>query len=171
MNIRNCNISNGDDNNTRNLPPPTLEHVIAIQGQPFQTMVLMQQSILRMQSTDERTQSRKRKNDTQGDERTKKQLKTYATQQVVYDKQTRHLSEMSPEYTDLSSFLPPSLNGGIQCTTCHKKRTSFWSLPEEVYIMYSLRALWPLFKELSDEKSYPFRVRDLVVKETSWRWH
>jgi hypothetical protein len=124
-NIGNCNISNGDDNNTRNLPPPTLEHIIAIQGQPFQTMVLMQQSILRTQSTDERTQSRKRKNDTQGDEWTKKQLKTYGAQQVVYDKQTTHLSEMSPDYTDLSSFLPPSLIGGIQCTTCHKKGHHF----------------------------------------------
>jgi hypothetical protein len=61
-----CNINNGDDNNTRNPPPSTLEHVMAIQGQLFQTMVPMQQTILWMQSMDERTQSRKRKNDTQG---------------------------------------------------------------------------------------------------------
>jgi hypothetical protein len=59
MNNGNYNINNGDDNNTRNPPPPTLEHVMAIQGQLFQKMVLMQQTILRMQSTDERTQSRK----------------------------------------------------------------------------------------------------------------
>jgi hypothetical protein len=38
----NYNIYNGDDNNTRNPPPPTLEHVMAIQGQLFQTMMLMQ---------------------------------------------------------------------------------------------------------------------------------
>jgi hypothetical protein len=88
----NHNINNGDDNNTRNPPPSTLEHIMAIQGQLFQTMVLMQQTILQMQSTDERTQSRKRKNDTQGDashmldEWTKKQLKTSGAQQVDYDK-------------------------------------------------------------------------------------
>jgi hypothetical protein len=89
----NCNINYGDDNNTRNPPPPTLEHAMAIQGQLFQTMVLKQQTILRMQSTDERTQSRKRKNDTQGDdsrmldERIEKQLKIIVAQQVDYDKQ------------------------------------------------------------------------------------
>jgi hypothetical protein len=33
--------------------------------------------------------------------------------------------------------------------------------------LYSLRALWPLFKELPDEEAYPFRVRDLVVQEIS----
>jgi hypothetical protein len=66
---------------------------MAIQGQLFQTMVLKQQTILRMQSTDERTQSRKRKNDTQGDdsrmldERIEKQLKIFVAQQVDYDKQ------------------------------------------------------------------------------------
>jgi hypothetical protein len=60
----NGNINNSDDNNTRYPPPPTLEHVMAIEGQLFQTMVLMQQTILQMQSTDERIQSRKRKNDT-----------------------------------------------------------------------------------------------------------
>jgi hypothetical protein len=93
MNNRNYNINNNDDNNTRNPPPPTLEHVMAIQGQLFQTMVLMQQTILWMQSMDERTQSRKRKNDTHGDashtldERTKKQLKISVAQQVDYDKQ------------------------------------------------------------------------------------
>jgi hypothetical protein len=43
MNNGNYNINNGDDNNTRNPLPPTLEHVMAIQGQLFQTMVLMQQ--------------------------------------------------------------------------------------------------------------------------------
>jgi hypothetical protein len=93
MNNGNYIINNGDDNSTWNLPPPTLEHVMAIQGQPFQTMVLMQQAIIRIQSTDERTQSRKRKNDTQGDashtldEWTKKQLKISVAQQVDYDKQ------------------------------------------------------------------------------------
>jgi PDZ domain-containing secreted protein len=93
MNNGNYIINNGDDNGTWSLPPPTLEHVMAIQGQPFQTMVLMQQAILRIQSTDERTQSRKRKNDTQGDashtldEWTKKQLKISVAQQVDYDKQ------------------------------------------------------------------------------------
>jgi hypothetical protein len=66
-NNRNYNINNSDDNNTSNPPPPTLEHIMAMQGQLFQTMVLMQQTILRMQSMDERTQSWKRKNDTQGD--------------------------------------------------------------------------------------------------------
>jgi hypothetical protein len=65
---------------------------MAIHGQLFQTMVLMQQTILRMQSTSERTQSRKRKNDTQGDasnmldEWNRKQLKTSGAQQVDYDK-------------------------------------------------------------------------------------
>jgi hypothetical protein len=82
-----------DDNNTWNPSPPTLEHIMAIQGQLFQAMVLMQQTILWIQSTNERTQSRKRKNDTQGDashtldERKKKQLKISVAQQVDYDKQ------------------------------------------------------------------------------------
>jgi hypothetical protein len=68
MNNEDYNINNGNDNSTRNPPPPTLEHVMAIQGQLFQKMVLMQQTILRMQSTDERTQLRKKKkNDTHGD--------------------------------------------------------------------------------------------------------
>jgi hypothetical protein len=131
MNNENYDINNGDDNNTRNPPPPTLEQVMAIQEQLFQTMVLMQQTILRMQSTDERTQSRKRKNDTQGDashtldEWTKKQLKTSRAQQIGYDKQTRCLSEMSPDYTDFFGFVPPSLIGGIQCTTCAEKRHHF----------------------------------------------
>jgi hypothetical protein len=94
MNNGNCNINNGDDNIIGNPPPPTLEHVMAIQGQLFQTMVLMQSTILQMQSTDERTKSRKRKNDTQGnasnmaDERTTKQLKISRAPQVGYDKQT-----------------------------------------------------------------------------------
>jgi hypothetical protein len=120
----NCNINNGDDNNTRNMPSPTLEHIMAIEGQLFQTMVLMQQTILRMQSMDKRTQSRKRKNDTQGDasnalhEWTKKQLKTSGAQQVDYDNQIRRLSEMSQDYMDFFGFVPPSLIGGIQCTTC-----------------------------------------------------
>jgi hypothetical protein len=64
MNNENCNINNGDDNNTRNSPPPTHEHIMAVQGQLFQTMVLMPQTILQMHSTVERTQSRQRKNDT-----------------------------------------------------------------------------------------------------------
>jgi hypothetical protein len=89
----NCNINNSDDNNTRNPPPPTLEDVLAIQGQLFQTVVLRQQIILWMQSTNERTQSRKWKNGTQGDasntldERTKKKLKTSGAQQVDYENQ------------------------------------------------------------------------------------
>jgi hypothetical protein len=81
-----------------------------------------------MQSTDERTQSRKKKNDTQGDasymldDRTKKQLKIFVTQQVDYDKQIRRLSEISHDYMDFFGFVPLSLIGGIQCTTCGKKR-------------------------------------------------
>jgi hypothetical protein len=80
-----------------------------------------------MQSTDERTQSEKRKNDTLGDashtldEWTKKQLKTSRAQQVDYDKQIRRLSEMSHDYIDFFGFVPPSLIRGIQCTTCGKK--------------------------------------------------
>jgi hypothetical protein len=93
MNNGNYHINYSDDNNTWNPPPPTLEHVMAIQGQLFETMVLMQQIILRIQSTDERTQLRKRNNDTQGDAshrldvQTKKQLKISIAQQVDYDKQ------------------------------------------------------------------------------------
>jgi hypothetical protein len=56
MNNGNYNINNGDDKNTWNPPPPTLENVMAIPGQLFQTMVLMQETILRMQFTNERTQ-------------------------------------------------------------------------------------------------------------------
>jgi hypothetical protein len=87
MNNENCNINNSDDNNTRNAPPPTLEHILAIRGQLFQTMVLMQQTILWTQST-----SRKRKNDTHGDasntidEWTTKQLKISIAPQVGYGK-------------------------------------------------------------------------------------
>jgi hypothetical protein len=50
---------------------------------------------------DERTQSRKKKSDTQGyashmlDEWTKKQLKISVAEQVDYDKQIQHLSEIS----------------------------------------------------------------------------
>jgi hypothetical protein len=123
----NCNINNGNDNNTWNPPSPTLEHIMAIQGQLFQTMVLMQQTILRMQSTDERTQSRKGKNDTQGDasrtldEWTKKQLKISVAQQVDYDKQIWHMSKISHDYMDLFGIVPPSLIEGIQCTTCGKR--------------------------------------------------
>jgi uncharacterized protein YdiU (UPF0061 family) len=131
MNNGNYNINNGNDNNTWNPPPPTLEHVMAIRGKRCQTMVLMQQPILWMQSTDKRTQSRKRKNDTHGDasqtldERTEKQLKIFVAQQVDYDKQIRHLSEISHDYTDFFGFVPPSLIGGIQCSTCGKKRHHF----------------------------------------------
>jgi hypothetical protein len=127
MNNGNYDISNGDDNNTWNPPPPTLEHVMAIHGQLFQTMVLMQQTILWMQVTDERTQSRKTKNDTQGDashtldEWTKKKLKISVAQQVDYDKQIRRLSEISHDYMDFFGFVPPSLIGRIQCTTCEKR--------------------------------------------------
>jgi hypothetical protein len=127
-NNENHNINNSGDNNTRNPPPSTLEHIMAIQGQLFQTTVLMQQTILQMQSTHKRTPSRKRKNDTQGDvshmldEWTKKQLKTSRAQQVDYDKQIRPLSEMSPDYMNFFGFVPPSLIGGIQCTTCGKKK-------------------------------------------------
>jgi hypothetical protein len=73
---------------------------------------------------DERTQSRKRKNDTQGDaihtldERTKKQLKIFVAQQVDYDKRILRLSEISHDYIDFFGFVPLSLIGGIQCTTC-----------------------------------------------------
>jgi hypothetical protein len=81
---------------------------------------------------DERTQSRKRMNDTQGnasrmlDERTKKQLKISVSQQVDYDKQMQCLSKISHDYMDFFGFALPSLIGGIQCTTCGKKReTSF----------------------------------------------
>jgi hypothetical protein len=127
MNNGNYIINNSDDNNTRTPPPPTLEHFMAIQGRLFQTMVLKQQTILRMQSTDERTQSRKRKNDTQGDdsrmldERIEKQLKIFVAQQVDYDKQIRRLSEISHDYMDFFGVVPPSLIGGIQCTTCGNK--------------------------------------------------
>jgi hypothetical protein len=76
---------------------------------------------------DERTQSRKRKNDTQcvasntlGEQR-KKQLKTSRAPQVGYDKQTQPFSEMSLNYKDFFGFVPPSLVGGIQCTTCGQK--------------------------------------------------
>jgi hypothetical protein len=80
---------------------------------------------------DERTQSRKRNNDTQGDashtldEQTKKQLKISVAQQVDYDKQIRRMSKISHDYIDLFGFVPWSLIGGIQCTTCGKKKTSF----------------------------------------------
>jgi hypothetical protein len=80
---------------------------------------------------DERTQSRKRKSDTQGDasntldERTMKELKISRAQQIGYDKQTRPLSEMSPDYIDFFGFVPPSLIGGIQCTTCGQKGHHF----------------------------------------------
>jgi hypothetical protein len=122
----NYNINNGDDNKTRN-PPPTLEHGLAIQGQLFETMVLMQQTILQMQSTDERTKSRKRKNDPQGNASNMraKQLKISRAPQVGYDKQKRPLSEMSPDYMDFFGFVPPSLIGGIQCATCGKKEHHF----------------------------------------------
>jgi hypothetical protein len=178
MNNGNYNINSSDDNSTRNPPPPTLEHVMAIQGQLFQTTLLMQQTILQMQSTDERTQSRKRKIDTQGDasrtldERTEKQLKIFVAQQVDYDKKIRRLSEISHDYMDFFGIVPPSLIGEIQCTTCgNKKKTSFWCLLEAVHMLYSLWALWPQFKELPDEEVYPFRVRELVVLESSQRWH
>jgi hypothetical protein len=84
-----------------------------------------------MQSTNERTQSRKKKNDTQGDashmihEQTKKQLKISVALQVDYDKQIRRLSEISHDYMDFFGFVPPSLIGGIQCTTCGKKGHHF----------------------------------------------
>jgi hypothetical protein len=71
---------------------------------------------------------RKRKNDTHGDarhtldERIKKQLKISVAQQVDYDKQIRHLSEISHDYMDFFDFVPPSLIGGIQFTTCGKKK-------------------------------------------------
>jgi hypothetical protein len=143
MNNGNYHNNNGDDNNTWNSPPPTLEHVMAIQGQLSQKMVLMQQIILRMQSIDERTQSRKRKNDTHGDashtldERTKKQLKISIAQQVDYDKHIRRLSEISHDYMDFFGIVPPSLIGGIQCTTLWEKGHHFEILLEVVYILYS----------------------------------
>jgi hypothetical protein len=88
-------------------------------------------TILRIQSMDERTQSRKRKNDSHGDashtldERTKKQLKISIAQQVDYDKQIWCMSKISHDYTDFFGFVPPSLIGGIQCTTCGKKGHHF----------------------------------------------
>jgi PDZ domain-containing secreted protein len=63
-----------------------------MQGQLFQNMEQLQQTILQTQSTDERTLSRKRKSESQGDasnmldERTMKQLKISRAQQVGYDK-------------------------------------------------------------------------------------
>jgi hypothetical protein len=36
-------------------------------------------------------------------------------------KQIRRLSEISHDYMDFFGFVPPSLIGGIQCTTCGKK--------------------------------------------------
>jgi hypothetical protein len=63
------------------------------------------------------------------DERTKKQLKISRAPQVGYDKKTRPLSEMSPDYTDFFGFVPPSLIGGFQCTTCGRKGHYF-----EVYL-------------------------------------
>jgi hypothetical protein len=84
-----------------------------------------------MKSTDERTQSRKRNNDTQGDashmldERTKKQLKISVAQQVDYDKQIQRLSEISHDYMDFFGFVPPSLIGRIHCTPCDKKGHHF----------------------------------------------
>jgi hypothetical protein len=127
MNNGNNNINNNDDNNTTKAPPPTLEHVLAMQGQLFPTMVLMQQTILQMRFIDERTQSRKRKNDTQCDtsntldEWTMKQLKISRAQHIGYDKQTQPLSETSLDYMDFFGFVPPSLIEGIQCTTCCQK--------------------------------------------------
>jgi hypothetical protein len=59
------------------------------------------------------------------DERTKKQLKISVAQQVDYDKQIRRLTETSHDYMDFFGFVSPSLIGGIQCTTCGKKGTSF----------------------------------------------
>jgi hypothetical protein len=84
-----------------------------------------------MQSTDGRTQSRKRKNDTHGDashtldEWTKKQLKISVAQQVDYDNQIRCMSKISHDYMDFFGFVPLSLIRGIQCTTCGKKRHHF----------------------------------------------
>jgi hypothetical protein len=63
-----------------------------MQGQLFQNMEQLQQTILQTQSTDERTLSRKRKSESQGDasnmldEWTMKQLKISRAQQVGYDK-------------------------------------------------------------------------------------
>jgi hypothetical protein len=94
-------------------------------------MMQMKQTILQMQSTDERAQSRKRKNDTQGDasntldEQTMKQLKISGAQQVDYDKQIQPLSEMRHDYMDFFGFVLASLIGGIQCTTCGKKGHHF----------------------------------------------
>jgi hypothetical protein len=80
---------------------------------------------------DERTQSRKRKNDTHSDashtldEETEKQLKIFVAQQVDYDKQMRRLSEISHDYMDFFGIVPPSLIEGIQCTICGKKGHHF----------------------------------------------
>jgi hypothetical protein len=58
-------------------------------------------------------------------ERTEKQLKIFVAQQVDYDKQIRCSSEISHDYMDFFGFVPPSLIGGIQCTTCGKKGCHF----------------------------------------------
>jgi hypothetical protein len=46
MNKGNYNINNGDDNNARNTSQPIMEQALPMQGQLFQTMVQMQQTIL-----------------------------------------------------------------------------------------------------------------------------
>jgi hypothetical protein len=50
-----------------------------------------------------------------------KQHKASGAQQVGYDKQIRPLSDMSHDYRDFFSFVPSSMIGGIQCTTCGQK--------------------------------------------------
>jgi hypothetical protein len=60
------------------------------------------------------------------DECNKKLLKTSGAQQVDYDKQIWRLSEMSHDYMDFFGFVPPSLIGGIQCTTCGQKGHLFY---------------------------------------------
>jgi hypothetical protein len=64
---------------------------------------------------------------------------------------------------DFFGFVPPSLIGGIQCTTYGRKRP-FCSLLEAVYILYSLWALWPQFKELPDEKFTPSELGNWLFK-------
>jgi hypothetical protein len=56
------------------------------------------------------------------DERTKKQIMISVAQQVDYDKQIWCMSKISHDYMDFFGFVPPSLIGGIQCTTCGRKK-------------------------------------------------
>jgi hypothetical protein len=60
-----------------------------------------------------------------------KQLKISRAQQVGYDKETRPLSETSPNYMDFFGFIPLSLIRGIQCTTCGKEGHYYEVCPKQ----------------------------------------